>query len=161
MKNITEGFEPFYGRMWVQLGTTPVPLDPTAPTPQVPGIAQYIDPPSDYWDHGKVYIFRVSHLGVDSHIVHFHLANLQVVNRVDWTNTYMPPDANELGWKESIRTNPFTDLILAVKPQDQVLPFKLPRSVRLLDVTTPLGSTANYLQPAVVPAPRFLPVSPT
>jgi FtsP/CotA-like multicopper oxidase with cupredoxin domain len=151
MKNITEGFEPWYGRMWVQLGTTPVPLDPTAPAPQVPGIAQYIDPPSDYWDNGKIYIFRVAHLGVDSHVVHFHLANLQVVNRVDWTNTMMPPNANELGWKESIRTNPFTDLILAVRPQSQVLPFQIPRSVRLLDVTTPLGSTANYVQVAPVP----------
>ena len=48
MKNITEGFEPWYGRMNVLLGTTPVPLDPLTPAPAVPGIALYIDPPSDY-----------------------------------------------------------------------------------------------------------------
>ncbi|MGZ6274481.1 MAG: FG-GAP-like repeat-containing protein [Syntrophales bacterium] len=151
MKNITEGFDINYGRMNVLLGTTPVPLDPTAPAPAVPGIAQFIDPPSDIWNDGKVYVFRLAHLGVDNHAVHFHLANLQVVNRVDSTNTMLPPDPNELGWKETVRTEPFTDLILAVKPKSQVLPFTIPRSVRLLDVTTLAGSTANYIQPAPVP----------
>jgi hypothetical protein len=151
MKNITEGFEPWYGRMNVQLGTTPVPLDPFTPAPQVPGIAMYIDPPSDFFNDGKPQVFRVTHLGVDSHIVHFHLANLQVINRVDFTNTLYPPLPNELGWKESIRTNPFTDLILAVKPVSQWLPFQIPQSIRLMDPTTVAGSTANYIQPAPVP----------
>jgi len=151
MKNITEGFEPWYGRINVMLGTTPVPLDPLAPAPQVPGIAQYIDPPSDFWDDGKIYVFRIAHLGVDSHIVHFHLANLQVINRVDFTNDLMPPNPTEYGWKESIRTNPFTDLIVAVKPKSQSLPFQIPHSSRLMDPTTPAGSTANYVQVAPVP----------
>jgi FtsP/CotA-like multicopper oxidase with cupredoxin domain len=150
MKNITEGFEPWYGRMNVQLGTTPVPLDPLTPAPQVPGIAMYIDPPSDFWDDGKPQVFRVTHLGVDSHVVHFHLANLQVINRVDVTNTLYPPMPNELGWKEAIRTNPFTDLIVAVKPVSQWLPFQIPQSIRLMDPTTPAGSTMNYIQPAPV-----------
>jgi FtsP/CotA-like multicopper oxidase with cupredoxin domain len=151
IKNITEGMDITYGRMNVQLGTTPVPLDPLAPAPQVPGIAMYIDPPSDFWYDGKTYLFRIAHLGVDSHAVHFHLANLQVVNRVDYTNTNLPPDANELGWKETIKSVPFTDLILAVRPQSQILPFAIPNSSRLMDVTTPVGSTLNYVQPAVVP----------
>jgi len=151
MKNITEGMDITYGRMNAMLGTTPVPLDPLAPAPQVPGIAQYIDPPSDFWTDGQTYLFRVAHLGVDNHIVHFHLANLQVVNRVDYTNTILPPYDNELGWKESIRTNPFTDLILAVRPVSQVLPFQVPQSNRLMDVTTVAGSTANYVQAALVP----------
>lgn len=151
MKNITEGFDITYGRMNAMLGTTPVPLDPLAPAPAVPGIAQYIDPPSDFWNDGQTYLFRVAHLGADSHAVHFHLANLQVVNRVDYTNTILPPHDNELGWKETIRTNPFTDLILAVRPKAMVLPFQIPQSVRLMDPTTPAGSTLNYVQPAPVP----------
>ena len=150
MKNITEGFEPWYGRMNVQLGTTPVPLDTTTPAPQVPGISMYIDPPSDYMNDGQTQVFRIAHLGVDSHIIHFHLVNLQVVNRVDFTNTNFPPLPNELGWKESIRTNPFTDLIVATKPLSQWLPFKIPNSNRLMDVTQPAGSTMNYIQPAPV-----------
>jgi FtsP/CotA-like multicopper oxidase with cupredoxin domain len=150
MKNITEGFEPTYGRMNVQLGTTPVPLDTTTPAPQVPGIAMYIDPPSDFFNDGQVQVFRVAHLGVDSHIIHFHLMNLQVVNRVDVTNTMYPPLPNELGWKESIRTNPFTDLVVAAQPKTMWLPFAVPRSIRLMDPTTPAGSTLNYIQPAPV-----------
>jgi hypothetical protein len=150
MKNITEGFEPTFGRMNVQLGTTAVPLDFTTPAPQVPGIAMYIDPPSDYFNDGQVQVFRLAHLGVDSHIAHFHLMNLQVINRVDVTNTMYPPLPNELGWKESIRTNPFTDLILAAQPRSMWLPFAIPRSIRLMDPTAPLGSTANYIQPAAV-----------
>ncbi len=150
MKNITEGFEPWYGRMNIQLGTTPVPLDPFTPAPQVPGIAMYIDPPSDFWNDGQPQVFRIAHLGVDSHIVHFHLANLQVINRVDFTNTMFPPLPNEVGWKETIRTNPFTDLIVAVKPISPWLPFTIPQSNRLMDPTTPAGSTLNYIQPAPV-----------
>ena len=151
MKNLTEGFDPWYGRMNLQLGTTPVPLNPTAPAPQVPGLALYIDPPSDYWYDGKVQVFRLAHLGVDSHPMHFHLANLQIVNRVDATNTILPPDANEVGWRETIKTNPFTDIIVAVQPKSMVLPFAIPRSSRLLDPTTVAGSTANWVQPAPIP----------
>ena len=151
MKNLTEGFEPWYGRINILLGTTPVPLDPTAPAPAVPGIAAYIDPPSDFWNDGQTYVFRLAHLGVDSHAMHFHLVNLQVVNRVDFTNTFMPPDANELGWKETIRTNPFTDTVVAVLPITMLLPFQIPTSSRLMDLTTLVNSTANYVQPAPTP----------
>ncbi len=150
-KNLTEGFDPWYGRMNLLLGTTPSPLLPTAPAPQVPGIAFYIDPPSDYWYDNQVQIFTLAHLGADSHPIHFHLANLQVINRVDATNTILPPDPNELGWRETIRTNPFADVILAVKPKSMILPFAIPRSSRLLDPTTVAGSTANWVQPAPVP----------
>jgi FtsP/CotA-like multicopper oxidase with cupredoxin domain len=151
MKNLTEGFEPWYGRINILLGTTPVPLDPLAPAPAVPGIAAFIDPPSDIWADGQNYVFRLAHLGVDSHAMHFHLVNLQVVNRVDYTNTMLPPEPDELGWKETIRTNPFTDVIVAVRPKSMLLPFVLPDSIRLLDETTPAGSTANYVQPAPTP----------
>jgi len=148
---ITEGFDLWYGRMNAQLGTTPTLLLPNVPAPAVAGIASYMDPPSDILNNGEVQIWRVSHIGADSHFVHWHLFNLQVVNRVDWTNSLIPPDANELGWKETVRTNPFTDLIVAFSPKNQVLPFKLPQSNRLLDPTTPVGSTMNFAP--VAPAP--------
>ena len=150
-KNITEGFDPWYGKLNVLLGTTPVPLDPFTPAPAVPGLAQYIDPPSDIWNDGQTYVFRLTHLGVDNHAVHFHLVNLQLVNRIDYTNTILAPDSNEVGWKETVRTEPFTDLVLAVKPKAMLLPFALPRNTRLMDPTTPQNSTKNYVQPAPVP----------
>ncbi len=149
--SITEGFDVWYGRMNAVLGTLPVPINPTAPIPAVPGAAAYYDPPSDLFQVGDATIWRLSHIGVDSHAVHLHLVNFQVVNRVDWTNTLLPPDPTELGWKETVKTYPFTDVILAFRTNIPVLPFKLPLSNRLLDPTTPLNSTMNFVQ--VVPVP--------
>ena len=54
------------------------------------------------------------------------------------------PDANELGWKETVRMNPLEDAIVAIKPNAPIVPFTLPDSVRLLDPTQPEGSTMNF-----------------
>jgi FtsP/CotA-like multicopper oxidase with cupredoxin domain len=134
---ITEGFDPEYGRMYVIMGTAPTPLLPTAPSAVATQIPGYHDPPTDIWYPGVNKAWRVTHLGVDSHGVHFHLGNFQLVNRVDYTNTNMAPDLNEFGWKEVFRTYPFTDMILASKINMMWLPFQIPRSSRLLDPTMP------------------------
>jgi len=146
---IAEGFDIQYGRMNATMATAPNLLNPNVVAPVAGAIPGYLDPPSDYWYPGVAKVFRVTHIGADSHGVHFHLGNLQVVNRVDWTNTYMPPDANEIGWKETVRTYPFTDLILASKFSLMHLPFQIPQSNRLLDPTSPPGSSANF--PAAPP----------
>ncbi len=134
---ITEGFDIQYGRMYVIMGTAPTPLLPTAPSAVALQIPGYHDPPTDYWYPGVAKAWRVTHLGVDSHGVHFHLGNFQLVNRVDYTNTNMAPDLNEFGWKEVFRTYPFTDMILASKINMMWLPFQIPRNTRLLDPLMP------------------------
>jgi FtsP/CotA-like multicopper oxidase with cupredoxin domain len=146
---IAEGFDVEYGRMNVTMATAPNLLNPNAIAPVAGAIPGYMDPPSDYWFPGQNKVFRVTHIGADSHGLHLHLGNFQVVNRVDWTNTYMPPDPNEFGWKDTIRTYPFTDLVLASNIPMMWLPFQLPTSNRLLDVTSPAGSSANF--PAAPP----------
>ena len=154
-KNLTEGFDMDYGRMNVVLGSTPSALSPSVGAGTVLGAAFYIDPPTEIIDNDVPILWRITHLGADSHAMHFHLFNLQVINRVDYTNTVKPPYADELGWKETIRTNPFEDLIVAIRPREMVLPFAIPRSSRLLDVTTAAGSTANFLPvapPVGIPA---------
>jgi hypothetical protein len=153
-KNLTEGFDMEFGRMNAVLGTTPNPLTPTVGAGPVLGAAFYIDPPTENLTSGKTVLWRFMHLGVDSHAIHFHLFNVQLVNRVDWTNTIKPPEPEEMGWKETIRTNPFEDIIVAIKPQVMSLPFKIPNSVRLLDVTQPAGTAGNFLP---VPPPIGLP----
>jgi hypothetical protein len=153
-KNLVEGFDMEYGRMNAQLGSTPNPLIPTVGAGPVIGMARYIDPPTEIVKDGEMILWRVAHIGVDSHAIHFHLFNVQVVNRVDWTNTIKPPYEEELGWKETIRTNPFEDIILAIRPVSMKLPFRIPPSSRLLDPTTPAGSTINFLP---VPPPIGLP----
>ena len=118
------------------------------------GASFYVDPPTEILQSGTAddrLLWRLSHIGVDSHAIHFHLFNVQVVNRVDWTNTIKPPYPDELGWKETIRTNPFEDIIVAIKPAAMTLPFTIPNSNRLLDPTMPLGSTANFTPVAPPP----------
>ena len=154
-KNLVEGFDMEYGRMNAVLGSTPNPLAPTVGAGPVIGMARYIDPPTEVLNAGETVLWRLTHIGVDSHAIHFHLFNVQVINRVDWTNTIKPPYDEELGWKETIRTNPFEDIILAIRPVSMSLPFPIPQSNRLLDPTTPAGSTVNFLPvapPIGVPA---------
>jgi hypothetical protein len=150
-KNITEGFDPDYGRMDIRMGSTPNPLTPSVGAGFVMGLARYIDPPTEYVDDGTVVLWRIGHLGVDSHALHFHLFDVQVVNRVDWTNVLKPPYPDEIGWRDTIRTNPMEDIIVAFRPTHMTLPFAIPDSNRLLDPTTPLNSTANFL-PVAPPA---------
>ena len=61
-------------------------------------------------------IWRITHNGVDTHPIHFHLYDVQVVNRVTWDNIIIPPDATELGWKDTVRIAPLEDTIVALRP---------------------------------------------
>ena len=80
-------------------------------------------------------IWKVTHNGVDTHPIHFHAYDVQVLNRVAWDNNIMPPDANELGWKDTVRISPLQDTIIALRPVIPKVPFDLPNSVRLLNPT--------------------------
>jgi len=71
-------------------------------------------------------IWRVTHNGVDTHPIHFHLFNVQLLNRVAWDNRVLMPDANELGWKDTVRMSPLQDTIVALRP---ILP-KIPSACR-------------------------------
>ena len=51
-------------------------------------------------------IWKITHNGVDTHPIHFHLYDVQVLNRVTWDNIIIPPDATELGWKDTVRSQP-------------------------------------------------------
>ncbi|WP_287153145.1 DUF5719 family protein [Candidatus Solincola tengchongensis] len=88
-------------------------------------------------------IWKITHNGVDTHTIHWHLFNVQVINRVAWDNIILPPDPNELGWKETVRVNPLEDIIVAMRPVAPDLPFELPNSVRPIDPTMPLGAVLS------------------
>jgi hypothetical protein len=150
-KNITEGFDAEYGRMDIKLGSTPNPLTPSVGAGFVMGMARFIDPPTELVNDGELTVWRIGHLGVDSHALHFHLFDVQIVNRVDWTNVLKPPLPDELGWRDTIRTNPMEDVIVAFRPHTVPLPFTVPNSSRLLDPTTVAGSTTNFY-PVAPPA---------
>ncbi len=89
-------------------------------------------------------IWRITHNGVDTHPIHFHLYDVQVVNRVTWDNIIIPPDANELGWKDTVRISPLEDTIVALRPIIQHGAFELPNAVRPLNPMMPLGDTSMF-----------------
>ncbi|MDD1683156.1 MAG: PKD domain-containing protein [Methanoregula sp.] len=85
-------------------------------------------------------IWKITHNGVDTHPVHWHLFNVQVINRVGWDGFIRPPEATELGWKETLRVSPLEDTIVAMRPVAPTLPFDVPNSVRPIDPSMPLGA---------------------
>lgn len=84
-------------------------------------------------------IWKITHNGVDTHPIHFHEMEVQLINRVAWDNNVRWPDPNELGWKETVRINPLQDTIIAMRPIVPTVPFDLPNSVRLIDPTKRVG----------------------
>ncbi len=85
-------------------------------------------------------IWKITHNGVDTHPIHWHLVNIQLINRVGWDGIVRAPDATELGWKETLRVNPLEDTIVALRPVSPWLPWDLPNSYRPIDPTEPLGA---------------------
>jgi hypothetical protein len=84
---------------------------------------------------------------VDTHPIHFHLMNVQIINRVGWDGFIMPPNDNELGWKETVKMNPLEDVIVAVKAKRPPLPgFGVPASIRPMDPSQPLDSPYGFSQ---------------
>ena len=140
-KTIQELFEPTYGRMNATLGTE-LPLTNFLTQTTIP--LGYIDPPTEIIQDGQSQIWKVTHNGVDTHLIHFHLFNVQLINRVGWDGTIRPPDPNETGWKETVRMNPLEDAIVAVKPITPTFPFPIPNSIRTLDTTMMASSTGQF-----------------
>ncbi len=89
-------------------------------------------------------IWRITHNGVDTHPIHFHLYDVQVVNRVTWDNIIIPAEATELGWKDTVRISPLEDTIVALRPIIPQVPFEVPNAIRALNPMMPAGSTAMF-----------------
>jgi FtsP/CotA-like multicopper oxidase with cupredoxin domain len=145
-KAIQELFDPVFGRMNATLAVE-LPFSTATVATTIP--LSYIDHPEERLDaikEGETQIWKITHNGVDDHPVHFHLVNVQVINRVGWDGTIKPPEANELGWKETLRMNPLEDVYVAVKASRPVAPFGIPSSSRLLDPAQAQGSELGFTQ---------------
>jgi spore coat protein A len=64
---------------------------------------------------GTTEVWQIMNLTGDTHPIHFHLANVQLIQRQpfrgdpngwSYSGPPIPPDPNELGWKETVRMNP-------------------------------------------------------
>ncbi|MEX8523162.1 MAG: hypothetical protein AB3X38_10405 [Leptothrix ochracea] len=156
-KAIQELFEPTFGRLNATLG---IELPFTSAVTQTTIPLLNIDPATEIINDFETQIWKITHNGVDTHPVHFHLMNVQVINRVGWDGFITAPDPSEVGWKETIKMNPLEDIIVALRPKqphlDQVAGFGLPQSIRPLDPSQPLGSPFGFTQLNVntgLPAP--------
>ncbi len=89
-------------------------------------------------------IWKITHNGVDTHPIHFHLFDVQLLNRVGWDGAIRQPDANELGWKDTIRVSPLEDTIVALRATSPKQPFGQPDSIRPLNPAEPLGSLMGF-----------------
>jgi spore coat protein A len=79
----------------------------------------YFAPTTENPSAGSTEVWQIMNLTGDTHPIHFHLVNVQLIQRqpftgmpgdegVDWdySGPPTPPDPNELGWKETVRMNP-------------------------------------------------------
>jgi spore coat protein A len=102
-----------YGRLIQTMGTTSSFRlnSQNIPTWGLPYLADVTENPAA----GAVEVWQIFNLTGDTHPIHFHLVNVQVIQRqaftgqpgnIKFTAPPMAPDPNELGWKETVRMNP-------------------------------------------------------
>ena len=166
-KSIIENFTFDYGKMNALLGIEIKNTNITNQTSIPQGLA---DPPTELvkvtnlaqlqligLTADGMQLWKITHNGVDTHVMHFHMFNVQVVNRVGWDGAIRPPDANELGFKDAVRMNPLEDIIIATRPLIINLPagMQLSNSIRPLDPSIALGGTTT-----ATGAPAFTNVDP-
>jgi FtsP/CotA-like multicopper oxidase with cupredoxin domain/fibronectin type 3 domain-containing protein len=137
-KAILEEWDPNFGRLNAVFGIV---------TQNGPRSLAYADRPTEFMRDGETTLWRVTHTGVDSHPVHFHLVNVQVVARVNADGTVEAPAPEEFGWKETVKMNPAQDIIVAFRPKKPELGgFTVPASSRMLDPTQPAGVPNGFTQ---------------
>jgi FtsP/CotA-like multicopper oxidase with cupredoxin domain len=167
-KAIQELFTVDYGRMNATLG---VELPNSNATTQTTIPYGYVDPVTEILRTGDgvaaigtaadgTQIWKITHNGVDTHAIHFHMFNVQVLNRVGWDGAVRYPEANEIGWKDTVKMNPLEDIFIATRPIIPTLPFVVGNSIRALDVTMPVGAAGTFfnVDPSSQPAAVLNPI---
>jgi spore coat protein A len=101
----------------------------------------YLDTPTETPAADAVEIWEIANLTADTHPIHFHLVNVQILARqainvksyAGVPNMMGPPaapDPNELGWKETVRMNPGEVIWVIAKYDLPNVPFPVPVSPR-------------------------------
>jgi spore coat protein A, manganese oxidase len=109
-KTLNEDFDQ-YGRLIQRVGTdTPIYSDSYG--------RNYMDELSEVYHDGDTVMWDIYNTTGDTHPMHFHLVNVQVIGRATFDNSipsiltftpmsaFSPPDPNYRGWKETVRMNP-------------------------------------------------------
>jgi len=103
-----------YGRLIQMIGTNvSIYTNPG----NIPFFGRFFeDPATEVVNAGATEIWEIYNTTGDTHPIHFHLVNVQIINRQPYDPAQLPnvvftgparvPDANEKGWKETVRMNP-------------------------------------------------------
>jgi len=136
-----------YGRLRQLLGTTTPGL--------LPGFGrEYLEPATEVVQAGSTQVWRIFNLTADTHPIHFHLVNVQVLSRQPFkvvngvftpTGLARGPEPNELGWKETVQMHPgeVTSVIMKFDLPAS-LPFTVPTSPRFPVAGFPAGATKAH-----------------
>ena len=123
------------------LGTDIAPIKPSKGFGR-----EYADDTTESIDLGgdarKDEIWQILNLTGDTHPIHFHLVNVQIISRQPFkVSSYnggvptllgvpVPPNPYEQGWKETVRMNPGEVTNVYVPFQLPTVPFTIPASPR-------------------------------
>lgn len=135
-----------YGRLLQRLGTldsTTPATDPEARNGLWLGIP--LDAaPTEIVNEGDLEVWHIVNTTADTHPMHFHLVNVQVLQRQAFDIfSFAPgsaptlvgkprsPDDNEKGWKETVRMNPGEVTTFVTRFSMSKVPFGVPNSPRL------------------------------
>jgi spore coat protein A len=102
----------------------------------------YADDPTEVYQDGQTVVWDIYNTTGDTHPMHFHLANVQVLGRAEFDNSipniltfvptspWTPPDPNYRGWKETVRMNPGEVTRVIMNFTLPPVPFAVPGSPR-------------------------------
>ena len=102
---------------------------------------EYMDTPTETPNAGTTEVWQIANLTGDTHPIHFHLVNVQILARQPfnmakyagtpiYTGPARNPDPDELGWKETVRMNPGEVTTVIMKFDLPTVPFSVPVSPR-------------------------------
>jgi spore coat protein A len=134
VKTLNEDFDE-YGRLIQRVGTDqPLYGDSYG--------RNYMDDPTEVYKQGETVIWDIYNTTGDTHPMHFHLVNVQVLGSATFDDSipdiltftpsspFTPPDPNYRGWKETVRMNPGTVTRVIMKFDLPQVPFAVPGSPR-------------------------------
>jgi spore coat protein A len=108
-KTLSEGIDP-YGRLIAMLGSD-VPTNAHWTT-YGQTYLHAVDQLQENYEYDTYEVWDIYNTTGDTHPIHFHLVNVQVLGRAPFAGTlvpsgpFSPPDLNERGWKETVRMDP-------------------------------------------------------
>ena len=135
---LNEGFDA-YGRLIQMLGTV-VPMG----SPSAGFGRPYDSPATEVVNRGTTEVWEIFNTTADVHPMHFHLVNVQVINRqafqvsslgttkggANFAGPAIAAEPNEIGWKETVMMFPGTVTRIIMRFDLATVPFTVPLSPR-------------------------------